>query len=638
MALHSTKFCFPFRAIQTARTTTRLWVWRSCLLVAALAALSSCLRVPPDNTVSDCPVPVQQCQPNTWKGNDFAGIPSYGRPGMEHRVDIVASVNSPDNELALAFGNAGVAFLTTGNQGTAQTLRSAAVASALDVRTNNALQVADMATFGTPTLYNGQIIAAGVASTAYTGDADLYTCTLQPTSVGAVRRMDAPISLPLVWDAHPALSPDGTVLFFASDRPGGYGGTDIWYSVQRAGTWSQPYNCGAMVNTACDEITPFVTPDGKHLLFSSAGHETVGGYDIFSTDLSSEFYTTAKQGKPAEQTLQLASNLGTPINSADDELFPSTPAQFDTLLYFSSNRPMPASIPQEQGGGFDIYVLHVVPPSLASTNQRTAKRNETSATSSRTTTTSTAKTQTDKTPTENTQPNPNDTLAERYVLARGRVLQHSTHTPVSEASVTVRDEPTRDILDRTRTDSAGRYTVRIPVERDVEITAQGKHLFYDTKHVRAQKDDTASIIIPDFALPGDLALRLNFPNDEYNNPYPYLLDSNGQATTQRWSDALDLLAQNLQIYGESIQQLILTGHTDDVADNAYNKALGMRRAQFVVNELIQRGVPASKLEARSEGEQRLLARRAGEDIDTYRIRCRRVELTKKMIFILPNGK
>lgn len=616
MALRSMRFRSSFSVARTMGLTLSTRMLNYALFFGILVAFSSCLRVPAEKTLPNCPVPIHECKPGTWKGPDFAGIPSYGQLNMEHRVDFVASVNSPDNELSLAFGNTKIAFLTVSNTGTQQQLLSAGVSSALDVRINTELQAADMAMVGTPTLNERIAIVAGVATSAHTGDADLYTYTPNSTKIGNIRRIGAPISLPLVWDSHPALAPNGSLLFFASDRPGGYGGTDIWYAVQEAGAWSQPHNCGPQVNTECDEITPFVTPDGKLLLFSSAGHETIGGYDLFSTAISPEFYAMARRGDAAETALQIVQNLGAPINSTSDELFPSTPARFDTLLYFSSNRPV--QVDTKNAGGFDLYVLHVVPLLPNTTNQRT-----------RTTTTTT----TTHTPTAT-----KDTVDERYVLAHGRVLQHNTHKPVEEANVTVRDVPTRDIIDQTRSDSAGRYTVRIPVERDVEIAAQGKRLFYDTKQVYVPKDDTASILLPDFVLPDDLSLRLNFPNDEYNNPYPYLLDSNGQATQQQWSEALDLLAQNLTLYGPSIQRLILTGHTDDVADVAYNKTLGMRRAQFVVDELIQRGVPASKLEARSEGESRLLPRRKGEDLDTYRIRCRRVELTKQMIFILPNGK
>lgn len=622
MALHGTRLRYRFPVVQVLDSPFGIRACNCALFFAFLVALSSCLRVPVEKTLPHCPVPTQQCKPGTWQGNDFAGIPSYGQLQGEHRVDFVASVNSPDDELSLAFGNAKVAFLTVSGQGTTQRLLSASVTSALGVHINTELQAKGMVDFGTPALHERVALFAGVASTAYTGDADLYTYTPNSTRLDNIQRISDSISLPLVWDSHPTLSPNGSLLFFASNRPGGYGGTDIWYAVYKAGTWGKPHNCGPYVNTECDEITPFVTPDGKRLLFSSAGHETMGGYDLFSTVITPEFYAMAQRGDAAETALQAAQNLGAPINSASDELFPSTPAQFDTLLYFSSNRT--AQVDTKNTGGFDLYVLHVVPLLPDTAQQRT-----------RTTARTTTPTVTVNAP---TTPTTTATLGERRVVAHGRVLHNNTHKPVEEANVTVRDVPTRTIIDQTRSDSAGRYTLRIPVERDVEIAAQGKHLFYDTKQVRIPKDDTSSILLPDFVLPNDLALRLNFPNDEYNNPYPYLLDSNGQATDQQWREALDLLAQNLTLYGPAIQRLILTGHTDDVADVAYNKVLGMRRAQFVVDELIQRGVPASKLEARSEGESRLLPRRKGEDLDTYRIRCRRVELTKQMIFILPNGK
>src|SRR5690606_31339704 len=82
---------------------------------------------------------------------------------------------------------------------------------------------------------------------------------------------------------HPALSPDGNILYFASDMPGGFGGMDLYYSEKTNQTWSAPVNCGNTINTAEDEVFPFIRKDGK-LYFSSRGHITIGGLDIFSAN------------------------------------------------------------------------------------------------------------------------------------------------------------------------------------------------------------------------------------------------------------------------------------------------------------------------------------------------------------------
>ena len=71
------------------------------------------------------------------------------------------------------------------------------------------------------------------------------------------------------------------LLFFASSREGGYGGTDIYVSEKIGGIWTQPQNLGPMINTPENEQTPFLDWDGRTLYFSSRGHPGFGGYDLF---------------------------------------------------------------------------------------------------------------------------------------------------------------------------------------------------------------------------------------------------------------------------------------------------------------------------------------------------------------------
>ncbi len=123
---------------------------------------------------------------------------------------------------------------------------------------------------------------------------------------------------------HPALSADDKTLYFSSDMPGGFGGMDLYYSEKINGKWSNPVNCGSIINSAEDECFPFVRNDGK-LFFSSRGHITIGGLDIFSSDGSKNSWSEPE-------------NLKAPFNSTNDDFgiyfFP------DNLNGFiSSNRP-----------------------------------------------------------------------------------------------------------------------------------------------------------------------------------------------------------------------------------------------------------------------------------------------------------
>lgn len=123
---------------------------------------------------------------------------------------------------------------------------------------------------------------------------------------------------------HPALSPDGKILYFASDMPGGYGGMDLYYAEKLAnGTWTKPLNCGSMVNTADDDVFPNVRQDGK-FYFASKGHIGMGGLDIFSAAGNRNNFSDVE-------------NLRAPINSSKDDFGILFNSDLKTG-YLSSNR------------------------------------------------------------------------------------------------------------------------------------------------------------------------------------------------------------------------------------------------------------------------------------------------------------
>jgi outer membrane protein OmpA-like peptidoglycan-associated protein/tetratricopeptide (TPR) repeat protein len=122
---------------------------------------------------------------------------------------------------------------------------------------------------------------------------------------------------------HPTLSTDGRTLYFVSDMPGGYGGTDIYKSIYNKGKWSKPINLGAEINTKGNEMFPFID-ENEDLYFSSDGHAGLGGLDIFvSRNKNGKF--TAPQ------------NLGVPLNSSQDD-FGYIFDEEKEEGYFTSNR------------------------------------------------------------------------------------------------------------------------------------------------------------------------------------------------------------------------------------------------------------------------------------------------------------
>ena len=112
------------------------------------------------------------------------------------------------------------------------------------------------------------------------------------------------------WESHACLSADNNTLYFVSDRPGGFGGRDIYRCVKLPnGAWSKATNVGPIINTKYDEDGPFIHPDGVTLVFSSNGHKSMGGFDIF-------FSSIEEDKKFSEPT-----NMGYPINTPDDDVF-----------------------------------------------------------------------------------------------------------------------------------------------------------------------------------------------------------------------------------------------------------------------------------------------------------------------------
>lgn len=159
----------------------------------------------------------------------------------------------------------------------------------------------------------------------------IYTATLKEDEWDEVQLFD--LNNPEYSIGHPSISTDGKVLYFISDMPGGFGGTDIYVCRKLGFKWTKPVNLGGNINTAGNEMFPFIHPDGS-LYFSSDGHQGLGGLDVFVTR-----YNGYKWEYPT--------NLKHPFNSSKDD-FAYTVNKARTIGYFSSNR--------EGGkGGDDIY-------------------------------------------------------------------------------------------------------------------------------------------------------------------------------------------------------------------------------------------------------------------------------------------
>lgn len=560
-------------------------------LAIALGILGSllvgCRNVRPDPAppvrLLECPPPPEPtCQPTAWQGEplDTATTPPFRDERFYWRIRPVrGAATTEHHEYAVCFlsgDRSSRAMLTRGSTATQALVAARLVASDSLAVGQEQLLVSAARSIGALTT-DGRTLLAGVLpqTSRIAHIVQLRGDVEHPTTVQSWR-------LPLdqaQWTSHPALSSDGKLLIVASDRPGGYGGLDLWYAYQRRdGSWDSLRNLGPTVNTPCDELSPYLARDGT-LLFASNGRESVGGYDLFAAPI----VLTA-----GGITVGTPVNLRPPINTEYDELFPSTPADYRQVLYWSSNR---------RERNFDLYVAERLerpkapPPAIA----------------------------------EETSHEP----APPTARVRGRV-RTARNQPVTDAEISVRERPRQRIIAQTQTDSSGAFEVTVPTERDLELTAQTETGFYDVRQLRIPAGDTALTIAEDLIVPEVLTLRINFPHDQARIPYEFVLDSNGMQTDRRWSDELDRVAANILRYQDRIKRIVLVGHTDPNGSDTYNLDLGRRRVEFVIEELERRGVPRSLLEGISAGERQLLPRRPGEPTEQYYRRNRRVELSKVM--------
>lgn len=160
------------------------------------------------------------------------------------------------------------------------------------------------------------------------------------------------------WESHPSVSADGTTIYFVSDRPGSIGGgydADIYVAHRQPdGTWSRPENLGRPINTKETEDSPFITPAGDVLYFSSKGHQGAGEFDFFVAE------------RTGDGAWSRPENLGPGINTRQSERFLSLSAG-ENLIYFA----------REDGGrDFNLYMAERKPRSNAAIISGTIRRTE----------------------------------------------------------------------------------------------------------------------------------------------------------------------------------------------------------------------------------------------------------------------
>lgn len=159
-----------------------------------------------------------------------------------------------------------------------------------------------------------------------TGNGDIYSTEINSKRKNKIEIVAIEGLNTDFWETHCSFSQDKNTVYFTSDRPGGFGGRDIYVMKKINGKeWSKPENMGPNINSKYEEDAPFISGDNKKLYFSSNGPKSIGGFDILVTEFENGSWEVAK-------------NMGSPINSTNDEIF-YTSTLDGSRGFITSDRP-----------------------------------------------------------------------------------------------------------------------------------------------------------------------------------------------------------------------------------------------------------------------------------------------------------
>jgi len=327
-----------------------------------------------------------------------------------------------------------------------------------------------------------------------------------------------PIKLQIVGDsiiaAHPALSPDGSVLYFVSDMMGGLGGKDIWMVDVNGGEFGKPVNLGSAVNTAGDEMFPFVRDNGD-LYFASNGHIGMGGLDLYSAHKNAD-------------GIWMVENMGSPMNSSADD-FGIAFVTGENKGVFTSNR--------KGSRGDDIYSF-IVPPKIYNVE------------------------------------------AEIFDKETNSHLQGATVRVIATDGTNLK-VPARN----------GTFKMKLKEGNEYVFAAFKDGYLRDKAGVSTiELSDSKDFRFNMYLTPTDAPIKVDNINYEFGSWE--LLESS--------KTALDTLVQILKLNPTITIELM--AHTDFVGSDQFNFDLSQKRAQSVVDYLIEKGINPKRLVAKGYGE------------------------------------
>ncbi len=346
-------------------------------------------------------------------------------------------------------------------------------------------------------------------------------------------------------------SDESTLYFVSGNTKTGYGGTDIYISTKNIrGKWDKPVNAGNVVNTFFDELGVSLGANDSILYFSSKGHNSMGGYDVFKSTLSN----VGLWSRPL--------NLGYPINTPNDDIFYIDDPDGKTG-YYSSNR--------ESGlGGMDIYKVIY----LGSEKDMFVGDAENLIAGV-------------IIPYDDIYFAPSQKLkVDTSLLMRGFINDSENQDPIV-AKIEIIDRERSQVVATAISDPTGNYSVKIPESKEygVEIIATGYLLYLDMVDLSMKTYD--EVVVKNFLLDRvEVGAKVILKNIYFET---------GKSTLKPESYAglnnvVKLLESNPSV------RIEISGHTDNVGSLNLNTKLSNNRAKAVVTYLVGKGIPASRLE------------------------------------------
>ncbi len=255
-----------------------------------------------------------------------------------------------------------------------------------------------------------------------TKSGDIYYSTRKPTGEWSeTKPLEGKYTNSTYFESSACITPDGNTIYFVSEREKeGFGHGDIYYVKKEGKEWGKPINLGSPINTVYDEIGVYIHPDGKTLFFSSNGHKTMGGYDIFMSALGDD-------GKWSEPI-----NLGYPLNTTRDEIHFVLGTERKTA-YISSNRD----------DGYGLYDIYKVDMSYYFRSNKNIPENIATAIS-----------------------------GPPLSILKGKVTDGESNQPI-KATIII-----KDVVDEktniTESDENGEYFITLPADKKYEIIVKTK--------------------------------------------------------------------------------------------------------------------------------------------------------------------